>query len=91
MEILLKNFFILGNSEEKLEDLLQFWTAWPGLPTMNEKLKVGFLPNQPDKVLALADACFNSLKIPTCHMSRSEFVKNMDLSVSHGKHTFGRM
>lgn len=51
---------------------------------MNEKLKVSFLPVQPKNVLAMADACFNSFKIPTCHSEFNEFVKNMDISVSHG-------
>ena len=58
---------------------------------MNEKLKVAFLPMQSNKVLAVADACFNTLRIPTCHTEFLEFVKYMDVSVSHGKHTFGRM
>ena len=58
-------FFTVETSAEKIEDLLQFWTAYPDLPSMNEKLKVGFLPIQSDKVLAVADACFNSLNIPT--------------------------
>ena len=54
-------------------------------------MKVVFLPNEASQVLAIADACFNSIKIPTCHTDFKEFLKFMDLSVSHGKHTFGRM
>ena len=83
--------FTAETSAEKIEDLLQFWTAYPDLPSMNEKLKVGFLPMQSDKVLAVADACFDSLNIPTCHADFSQFMKYMDISVSHGKHNFGSM
>jgi uncharacterized protein YozE (UPF0346 family) len=58
---------------------------------MKEDMNVGFLPNESSKVLAIADACFNSLLIPTCHTDFNEFVKFIDISVSHGKQTFGRM
>jgi hypothetical protein len=58
---------------------------------MKEDMKVSFLTNEASQVLAIADACFNSIKIPTCHTDFKEFLKFMDISVSHGKHTFGRM
>ena len=64
--------FTVETFAEMIEDLLQFWTAYPDLPSMNEKLKVGFLPMQSDKVLAVANACFNSLNIPTCHADFSQ-------------------
>ena len=83
--------FVSGNSDERLEDLLQFWTGWPGLPSINEKFKISFLPTQPHSVLTVADSCFNSLKVPTCHTEFSDFVRYIDISVSYGKEAFGRM
>ena len=60
-------------------------TAWPSIPAMKELLKVGFLPNKAGKVLAVADSCFSSLQISICHKDFNEFLKYMDVSVTHGK------
>lgn len=91
MYCLLTKMFFFPGTEETLRDLLQFWTGWPCLPMLEEELKVGFLPNDASQVLALSDTCFKELKIPTCHKEYKEFVKFMDISVSHGKVGFGKM
>lgn len=85
------SFFNVGSQgEERLSDLLQFWTGWPSLPMLEEKLSVAFLPSETSKVLAESDTCFKLLKIPTCHSEYNEFLRFMDLSLSHGKVGFGK-
>jgi len=54
-------------------------------------MTVGFLAETPNKVLAEADTCFKLLKIPTYHTEYCNFVKYMDLPISHGKVGFGKM
>lgn len=81
----------MGPNEEQLKDLLQFWTGWPSLPMMDEKLAVSFLPKDASKVLAVADTCFNSLEIPTVHTSYEAFRERMDVAVKYGKVGFGRI
>lgn len=62
------------------------------LKTRNEdKLTVAFLPNQCNKVLAEADTCFTVIKIPTCHSNYEDFLKYMDISISHGKVGFWKI
>jgi hypothetical protein len=80
-----------GSDDEQLGDLLQFWTGWPSLPMMDETLTITFLAKEPSKVLAVVDACFNSLSIPTIHSSYEAFRGEMDLAVEHGKVGFGRL
>lgn len=53
-------------------------------------MTVAFLPNYPNKVLAEADTCFKIIKIPTCHSDYKDFLKYMDISISHGKVRFGK-
>ncbi|KAK2572104.1 hypothetical protein P5673_002306 [Acropora cervicornis] len=77
--------------EETLGGLLQLWTGWPSLTMIEEKMTVAFLAKTSNKVLAEADTCFKSLKIPTYHTEYENFVKYMDLSISHGKVGFGKM
>ena len=67
------------------------WTGWPSLPIIEEKMTVAYLAKTSNKVLADADTCFKTLKIPTCHTEYDSFVKYMDLSISHGKVGFGKM
>ena len=54
-------------------------------------MTVTFLPNYPNKVMAEADTCFKVTKIPTCHSDYKDFLKYMDISISHGKAGFGKM
>lgn len=84
-------YFYLDEQEGTLEDLVQFWTAWPQLPMLNEKMMIGFLPNDSKNSLATADTCFNKLMIPIVHNEYAEFMKFMDISVSNGKLAFGKM
>lgn len=58
---------------------------------LNEKMMIGFLPNDSKNSLATADTCFNKLMIPTVHNEYAEFMKFMDISVSNGKLAFGKM
>ena len=58
---------------------------------IEEKMTVAFLAKTSNKVLAEADTCYKSLKIPTYHTEYENFVKYMDLSISHGKEGFGKM
>ena len=78
------------SGEETLSDLLQFWTAWPSLPMLNNEMKISFLPNDPNQVLAMTDTCFNKLTIPIIHKEYKEFAKHLDISVSNGKVAFGK-
>lgn len=82
---------ILGDEEETLKDLVQFWTAWPQLPMMKEIMSIGFLPNEAKHVLATVDTSFNKLLIPTVHQNYKDFAKSMDVSISNGKIAFGKM
>ena len=86
-------FFYVGISgeEETLERLLQFLIGWPSLAMLGDKISVAFLPNYPNKVLTEADTCFKVIKIPTCHSDYKDFLKYMDISISHGKVEFGKM
>lgn len=86
----LKLFLDPGSGEETLSDLVQFWTAWPSLPMLNDEMKVGFLPNDPNHILAMTDTCFNKLAIPTIHKEYKDFAKYLDISVSNGKVAFGK-
>jgi hypothetical protein len=74
-----------------LKDLVQFWTAWPALPMLKDKMVIGFLPSDSKNHLATTDTCFNKLMIPTVHNEYAEFMKCMDISVSNGKLAFGKM
>lgn len=80
-----------SKDEETVGGLLQFWTGWPSLPIVEDKIKVSFLALTPNKVLAEADTFFKVLKIPTYHTEYDNFVKYMDLCISHGKVGFGKM
>ena len=71
--------------------LLQFWSGWPSLPITEEKLTVSFLAKTPNKVLAEAETSFKVLKIPRYHIKFDNFVKYMDLSISHSKVEFGKI
>jgi hypothetical protein len=53
-------------------------------------MKVGFLPNDPNHILAMTDTCFNKLAIPTIHKEYKDFAKYLDISVSNGKVAFGK-
>lgn len=80
------------SEEEKLKDLVLFWTGYPSLPRDNAcRLLVEYLPQQRSKVLPEADACSATLKIPTIHEKYEDFKKFMDCSIAHGKVGFGRM
>lgn len=75
-----------------LQDLLQFWTGFPQLPCDTScKLFVKYCPQEPTKVLAEADTCTITLRIPTIHQRYEDFGKFMDRSVGHGKVGFGRL
>lgn len=79
-------------SGETLKDLLQFWTGYPQLPRDTScKLWVKYCPEQSTKVLAEADTCTVTLRIPTTHQLYKDFKKFMDCSIAHGKVGFGRM
>ena len=84
------NFYlnIDGSDGETLNDVLQFWTCWPSLPMLEEKLSVSFLPKT-DK-LAEVDTCWKSLKIPVIFSTYEEFKENLDISVKCGKSGFGK-
>ena len=75
----------------KLGDLLQFWTGWPSLPMLGEKLVITFLPKIPRKVLAVCDTCFNTLAIPTVHEKYEDFRGKMNVCVQYGKIGFGKI
>lgn len=77
--------------QECLNDLVQFWTGWPSLPTMAENMTVTFLAKEESKVLAVTDTCFQLLKIPVNHATYEEFRKFMDISVKYGKVGFGKL
>jgi hypothetical protein len=76
--------------EEHLEDLVQFWTGWPSLPTMGEELSVSFLPKE-GHVLPAVDFCFRQLKLPIAHEDYEEFKKSMDTSIKYAKVACGRL
>ena len=63
----------------------------PSLPITEEKLTVSFLAKTPNKVLAEAETYFKVLKIPRYHIKFDNFVKYMDLSISHCKVEFGKI
>lgn len=63
----------------------------PSLPITEEKLTVSFLAKTPNKVLAEAETSFKVLKIPRYHIKFDNFVKYMDLSISHCKVEFGKI
>ena len=65
------------------------WLA--SLPITEEKLTVSFLAKTPNKVLAEAETSFKVLKIPRYHIKFDNFVKYMDLSISHSKVEFGKI
>ena len=88
--VLFLNLIRVSGEEATLEGLVQFWTAWPALPMLEDKMTVAFLPNHPNKVLAESDTCFKVLKIPTRHSDYKDFVKYMDISITHGKDGFGK-
>lgn len=80
------------SGEETLRGLLQFWTGYPQLPRDTScKLWVKYCPEQSSKVLAEADTCTVTLRIPTIHQHYEDFKKFMDCSIAHGKVGFGRM
>lgn len=80
------------SEQETLKDLLQFWTGYPQLPRDTLcKLWVKYCPQQPSKVLAEADTCTLTLRIPTTHQQYEDFKRFMDCSIAHGKVGFGRM
>lgn len=67
------------SQQETLKDLLQFWTGYPQLPRDTlSKLCVKYCPQQPSKVLAEADTCTLTLRIPTTHHQYEDFKRFMD-------------
>ena len=81
-----------ASGEETLKGLLQFWTGYPQLPRDTScQLWVKYCPEQSSKVLAEADTCTVTLRIPTIHQHYEDFKKFMDCSIAHGKVGFGRM
>lgn len=84
-------YFLEAQEDEKLGDLLQFWTGWPSLPLMSEKLPVTFLPKETSKELPVADTCFKTLSVPTIHNHYDAFQSKMDVAVKYGKVGFGKM
>ena len=80
------------SGEETLRGLLQFWTGYPQLPRDTScKLWVKYCPQESSKVLAEADTCTVTLRIPTIHQHNEDFKRFMDCSIAHGKVGFGRM
>ena len=80
-----------GPDGKTLNDLLQFWTCWPSLPMLEEKLYVSFLPKNESEKLAIVDTCSKSLKIPVIYSNYEEFKKSLDISVQFGKCGFGKV
>ncbi len=83
-------FYVKGSDGETLNDLLQFWTCWPSLPMLEEKLSVSFLPKDESEKLAIVDTCWKSLKIPVIYSNYKEFKKSLDIAVKYGKCGFGK-
>lgn len=82
---------ILGD-QEKLTDLLPFWTAYHTLPVdASAKLTVQFLQATPSKVLPEANTCPMVLLLPTIHKDFNTFRVAMDKAISFGKRGFGKM
>jgi len=78
--------------EETLRGLLQFWSGYLQLPRDTScKLWVKYCPEQSYKVLAEAETCTVTLRIPTIHQHYQNSKKFMDCSIAHGKVGFGRM
>ena len=80
------------SQQETLKDLLQLWTDYPQLPCDTlSKLCVKYCPQQPSKVVAEADTCSLTLRIPTTHHQNMRISKGSWTSIAHGKIGFRRM
>ena len=77
-----------GEDEQTLNDLLLFWTGYPGYPT---KLQLNYLPDLASKVMAEANTCPYSMSIPIVYANFSQFKEFMDKTVAYAKRGFGKM
>lgn len=83
--------FLVGN-QEKLSDLVLFWTGDSVLPANTAtKLTVTFLAKDGLKVLPEANTCPRVLLLPTVHCTYQNFKKAMDTAVSYAKYGFGKI
>ena len=78
-----------------LADILSFTTGLRQIPPLGLKenggIVISYLRNLDTKIYPLADACFNNIKLPTCHQNRDSFFSKMDEGTSNSLHYFGRL
>jgi hypothetical protein len=85
-------YLVDSGNEERLHDLVLFWTGFSSLPSnSSEKLVVRLLQQDPRKTLPEADTCPRILMLPTSHGDYCKFRDAMDKAVSYGKYGFGKI
>ena len=85
--------FSAGRSkQEKLSDLVLFWTGSSSLPTdTSAKVVVRLLQKDANKVLPEADTCPRVLFLPTIHEQYPAFRNAMDKAIEYAKYGFGKI
>ena len=94
MELRFLSYFLFFNVEtqERLSDLVIFWTGNSVLPTTTAtKLTVTLFAKDESRVLPEANTCPRVLLFSVVHCTYEKFKKAMDTAVGFSKYGFGKM